>query len=63
MEAFGNTAPITFNQEVIWDSNKPLFDIYFKEQIINKRYKFAYLDVDETLSFEESLEFFKKYGR
>lgn len=45
-----------FNQEVIWGSKKSLFDIYFKDEIFRKRYKYALVEMNHKLTFEDGLK-------
>ena len=47
-----------FNDEVIWDSKKPLFEIYFKKEIIDNRYRLSYFNVPD-LDFDKALIYLK----
>lgn len=49
----------TFNQEIIWDSKKPLFEMYFKEEIIKTKYRLSNLEIDKEMTFEEALKYLK----
>jgi len=44
-----------FNQEVIWNSNKPLFDIYFKQKLFDDKFKYTFYTVPDV-SFDEALK-------
>lgn len=44
-----------FNKEVIWDSKKPIFDLYFRDNIMKSKYRYALVQIQENLSFEKSL--------
>lgn len=54
-----DTKYLEFNQEVIWDSNKPLFDIYFKEKLLNDKYIYTFHSIPENLPFNDALNRFK----
>jgi len=45
-----------FNQEVIWDSNKPLFDIYFKQKLFDNKFRYTFYTIPEELPFDEALK-------
>lgn len=44
-----------FNDEVIWDSSRPLFDLYFKQKFYTNRYRLALYQIDEYLDFAHAL--------
>ncbi len=37
----------SFNEEVVWDNNRTLFDTYFKESISSKRHYVCYIETDK----------------
>lgn len=51
----------SFNDEVIWDSNRPLFD-YFKSDMYKKRYKFALVELSDKTEFEKGLNYLAKFA-
>lgn len=50
---------IDFNSEVIWGSDKPLFDIYFKEKFFNDRFRYTFYTIPENISFDDALDLLK----
>ena len=50
---------VDFNQESIWDSNKPLFDIYFKQTFFDNRFRYTFYTIPEDLSFDDALDILK----
>jgi hypothetical protein len=46
------------NDEIIWDNSQDLFTKYFKAQNYIDRYKPIYIQLGNTLSFDEALELF-----
>jgi hypothetical protein len=50
---------VEFNNESVWDSNKQLFDIYFKKKLFDDKFKYTFYTIPEDLSFDEALELFK----
>ena len=50
---------MTFNSEIIWDNTKPLFEIYFKEEIVSNKSRFADMEI-ELMDFNSALDFLKK---
>lgn len=49
-----------FNSEVIWDSNRDLFEIYFKKEIMDNKYHLAIITMnDESLPLEKALDYLK----
>ena len=48
-----------FNQECVWDSKKPLFDIYFKQKLFDDRFKYTFYTIPENLSFNDALKLLK----
>lgn len=48
-----------FNSEIIWNSKKPLFDIYFKEEIFKNRYRLSMYELNENLTFKSALRHLK----
>lgn len=50
-----------FNSEIIWESQKPLFDIYFKKKILTKKYRLANVKMSEDLKFADGMDFLKHY--
>jgi hypothetical protein len=49
----------SFNEEIIWETKKDLFDIYFKKEIMQKRYRFTFVDMSEKLEFDKGLAYLK----
>lgn len=47
---------LDFNSQVIWDSNKPLFDIYFKKKIFDDKFRYTFYTIPENLSFDDVLK-------
>jgi hypothetical protein len=45
-----------FNNEVIWDNNMNLFDIYFKDRFFRNKCRIALAKIDEGESFEKALK-------
>lgn len=48
-----------FNQEVVWDGNRDLFDKYFSETIQKHKHYIVYFKSNET-SFEKAVQDYKK---
>lgn len=46
----------TFNKEIIWDSKKKLFEIHFKKEILDNKYRLANLTYDD-LEFNKAIEY------
>lgn len=44
-----------FNNEIIWDNNRQLFDKYFRETFTKNRYYFALRDI-EMDTFEKNVD-------
>ena len=51
----------SFNNEVIWGSIRPLFDTYFKQDFLEKRWRLAFAEIKSELTFEEGLRALKYY--
>lgn len=51
----------SFNDEVIWESNKQLFDIYFKTDMYKKRYKFALVEMSDKTEFNNGLSYLARW--
>lgn len=50
-----------FNNEVVWGDNRKLFDIYFKQNILNDRSRISFTNnYDEKLGFDKNVEKFKR---
>lgn len=52
----------SFNEEVIWDSNRKLFDLYFKADMYKKRYKFALVELHDKTEFDKGLNYLAKWS-
>ncbi len=53
-----NMSLTEFNSEVIWDSNKDLFEIYFKTEFIENKCKHVNIDMEKNiLPFDKALSF------
>ena len=50
---------LEFNSQVIWDSNKPLFDIYFKQKFFDNRFRYTFYTIPEGISFDDALDLLK----
>jgi hypothetical protein len=50
---------LDFNSQVIWDSNKPLFDIYFKQKFFDNRFRYTFYTIPEDISFDDALDLLK----
>jgi len=44
-----------FNEEVVWDNDRTLFDKYFKEKIVEQRHVISYIKTDKT-DFNEAIK-------
>ncbi|MGL5936350.1 MAG: hypothetical protein ACRCZI_12095 [Cetobacterium sp.] len=52
----------SFNDEIIWESNRPLFDLYFKNEMYKKRYRFALVEMSDKTEFENGLRYLSKWA-
>jgi len=51
----------SFISNVIWNNNNPLFDMYFKDEIMTNCARIANAEMPENLNFEDALKFLKTF--
>jgi hypothetical protein len=49
-----------FNDEIIWDNTKDLFDIYFRQIFLDNRHRISTAPADDKKTFEQNVEILKK---